>query len=272
MHGYSATISGGGLPATLRSIRLDDIRGDNSEMLFEFQVFSISGRECWASSANPRHDICIFAVAATDGTSLLMERQGMWDTVGRTPDQNTIALDWLSPTVVIKACRFGAVKLWDVRHRAENAGPRIQHPSDITHVRRIDENIIIVAGMEHTVKNVPFIRCTGRLTLQLRTYDLRYAKPDRADQCYDWFPTYHNTLSSPLSTGLDVHQNIVAAVTDDRRVQIFDVKKGVELSSGIRKARENYTCVRFVDEQTSGEALKLMVATGPRIDRWSFGI
>ena len=60
-------------------------------------------------------------------------------------------------------------------------------------------------------------------------------------------------------------------MTDDRRVQIFDVKKGVELNSGVENSRENYTSVRFVDEQMSGEGLKLMAAAGPRIEWWSFG-
>ena len=252
-------------------MRLDDIRGDNSEMLLKFQMSAISGGEYWASSANPCHDICIFAVASTGGTSIFKEAQGKWYELSTTPNRDTVALDWLNPNVVIKGRRFGAVKLWDIRNFAENAGPRIRHPTNITHVRRIDENMIAVAGMQHTVRRVPPIQCTARLTLQLRTYDLRYAKPGRAAQCYDWFPTYRNALSIPLSTGLDVHQNIVAAVTDDRKVQIFDIRKGVELSSGISNDFENYTSVRFVDEQASGEALKLMVATGPRIEWWSFG-
>ena len=186
-------------------------------------------------------------------------------------DRETVALDWLSPNVVIKAGIFGVVKLWDTRNFAENAGPRIRHPTDITHVRRIDENMIAVAGMQHTVRRVLPIQCTARLTLQLCTYDLRYAKPNCAAQYYDWFPTYRNNLSIHQSAGLDVHQNMLAAATDDGRVQIFDIRKGVELSSGISNDFENYTCVRFVDEQTSGEALKLMVAKGPRVEWWSFG-
>ena len=271
MHGYSATISGGGQPATLYPIRLDDIRGDNSEMPFAFQRFSIPGGVYRASSASPRHDICNFAVAASNGTSLLKEAQGEWTIVEKTPDQEVVALDWLSPTVIIKAGRFGAVKLWDIKYHAENSEPRIQHPTKITHVRRIDENIIAVAGTQDTVRTVTSIQCTVKLTLQLCTYDLRYAKPGRGNQYFDWFSTYRNNLSSHHSSGLDVHQNLMAAATDDGRVQIFDVRKGVELSSGISNDFENYTCVRFIDERTSGEALKLMVAMGPRIECWSFG-
>lgn len=73
-----------------------------------------------------------------------------------------------------------------------------------------------------------------------------------------------------LSIGLDVHRNLVAAATDDRRVQIFDVKKGAELVSGIKSLDENAPCVRFVDEQNSGNGLKLMVAAGESIHGWAF--
>lgn len=77
-------------------------------------------------------------------------------------------------------------------------------------------------------------------------------------------------MTNHLSIGLDVHRNLVAAATDDRRVQIFDVKKGVELESAIKSLVENAACVRFVDEQSSGNGLKLMVAAGASIDGWAF--
>ena len=234
-------------------------------------MFPIRGGVYWASSANPCHGTYSFAVAGSNGTSLLIDRQGDWGLEGKRWDRETVALDWLSPNVVIKACRFGSVRLWDTRNFAENAAPRIQHPANITHVRRIDENMIAVAGIQHTVREAPTIQCAAKLTVQLRTYDLRYTKPNRSAQCYDRFPTYRNNLLTHQPTGLDVHQNLLAAATDDGRVQLFDVKKGVELSSGISARFGNYTCVRFVDEQRSGEALKLMVATGPMIEWWSFG-
>ena len=67
-------------------------------------------------------------------------------------NSDTIALDWLSPNVVIEGCTFGAVKLSDNRIPTENDNPRIRHPTGISHVRRIDENMIVVAGMGHTVR------------------------------------------------------------------------------------------------------------------------
>lgn len=77
-------------------------------------------------------------------------------------------------------------------------------------------------------------------------------------------------MSNHLSVGLDVHRNLVAAATDDKRVQIFDVKNGVELASGMKNLAVNAACVKFVDEQRSGNGLKLMVAAGPKIEGWAF--
>ena len=77
-------------------------------------------------------------------------------------------------------------------------------------------------------------------------------------------------MLSHTSIGLDVHNNLVAAATDDRRVQIFDVKQAVELKSGIKTFGANAACVRFVNKQRSGDGLNLMVAAGPEIDEWAF--
>ena len=251
------------------ALHLDDIDHDYSRTVFEFPMYSIVRGVYWTSSASPRDDKCIFAVAASDGTSLLEAGQGVWS-LDKTPHLLSVALDWLSPNIYIRACSHGAVKLRDIRINAVNEGPRIWHPGRIHHVRRIDETIIAVAGNNDTVRKGSSIQCTTRLTLQLCTYDLRYAKADRTDQCFDSFPTYRNSLFT-RSSALDVHENLVAAATGDNRVQIFDVRKGVELTCGIRDRYQNYTCVKFVDEQESGEALKLMVAVGSKIEWWSFG-
>ena len=259
-----------GRPASLCALHLDDIDEDYSRGVFEFPMSPIRRGVYWTSSASPRDDKCIFAVAASDGTSLLEAGQGVW-LQSKNPDHHSRALDWLSPTIVIRANDRRAVNLWDTRIRAETEEARLRHPSQVHHVRRIDENIIVVAGLDNMVRKRPSVQCTARLTIQLCTYDLRYAKPERKNQCFDSFPTYRNSLFT-RSSALDVHENLVAAATGDGRVQIFDVRKGVELRSGIKNDYEHYKCVKFVDQQESGEALKLMVAAGERIEWWSFGV
>ena len=77
-------------------------------------------------------------------------------------------------------------------------------------------------------------------------------------------------MSVHQSVGLDVHRNLIAAASDDGRVQIFDIKKGVELVSGIKNLGANAPCVKFVDEQRSGNGLKVLVGAGSRIESWAF--
>ena len=73
-----------------------------------------------------------------------------------------------------------------------------------------------------------------------------------------------------LSVGLDVNGNLAAAATDDGRVHIFDVKRGLELDSGIKDLGSNAVCVRFVDEKKSRSGLKLMVAVNHTINEYIF--
>ena len=51
-----------------------------------------------------------------------------------------MTVDWLGPNVVLKGCREQrGMRLWDTRVGAESTEPRIQHSSNIIHVRSIDE-------------------------------------------------------------------------------------------------------------------------------------
>ena len=107
-----------------------------------------------ASTAHPHHGVTSFAVAASQNAFILRASQGRWTTEvnGRDPDApEVIAVDWLSPNVVIRGGNDGAVRLWDIRSHGESRENRIQHPSGINHVRRIDDNTIVVAGLESQV-------------------------------------------------------------------------------------------------------------------------
>lgn len=112
-----------------------------------------------ASAASPRDGLCIFAIAGSNGTVLLHEHEDTWRSERReTPEglREVVAVDWLGPNVVLEGYRNGAVRLWDTRSRAASTEPRIQHTSAINHVRNIDENLVVVAGLNNEVINGPF--------------------------------------------------------------------------------------------------------------------
>ena len=109
----------------------------------------------WASAANPCPDLCKFAIATAGGGILLRESQGRWTLECPQDQGDAVAVDWLSPTVVLTGCRLGEVRLWDTRSRAASIEPRIQHPIAINHVRSIDANVIVVAGLQNEVISSP---------------------------------------------------------------------------------------------------------------------
>lgn len=124
----------------------------------------------YASTANPFSEAARFAVATSHGATVLKESQGRWtDEVSRSHSdkQRVIAVDWLSPNIVIKGCKDGGVRLWDVRSRGESRRSRIQHPSQIKHARRIDENTIVVAGLRSQVNSLHRRWFLGLLTCQV---------------------------------------------------------------------------------------------------------
>ena len=75
---------------------------------------------------------------------------------------------------------------------------------------------------------------------------------DQATQYYHRFPTNRKSTASKSAIGFDVNDNLVAAATDNRSLQILDVKKLVEVDEGTKRLEKNAACVRFVDEERSG--------------------
>lgn len=110
----------------------------------------------WASAANPYSGAASFAIAASNGPLLLSYCEGgRWcrETVeGDNDAYEAMAVDWLSPHVMMDGGKDGGLRLWDIRGGRERRERRIQHPSQINHARKIDENMIVVAGLESQVR------------------------------------------------------------------------------------------------------------------------
>lgn len=122
----------------------------------------------WTSAANRRLGVCNFAIAASYGSVLLRKNGGPW-ILERSPSiyglREAVAVDWLSSDVVFKGHRDGAVRLWDTRCRPESREPRIQHSITINHVRSINENLVVVAGLQNEVMNGPFAQSMAGLII-----------------------------------------------------------------------------------------------------------
>ncbi|KAI4132361.1 MAG: hypothetical protein LQ338_000709 [Usnochroma carphineum] len=200
-----------------------------------------------------------------------------WSDDERSHD--TLAVDFWTHNNVLCGMRSGRVRMWDIR--ANGANVRLQHASCVSHVRAIDENKVLVAGLKN----------------QLALYDLRFIRPELDSSSpkskgKGKAPPYsdHNPPSLPLHSfptyrmkeylyprlGFDVHRNLVASGTEDKKVQIFDLHSGRELHIGNNDLLPNDTltgharCLKFVEHGFGGEGLRLLVANGARIDAWAW--
>ncbi|KAL9050809.1 MAG: hypothetical protein Q9206_004942 [Seirophora lacunosa] len=238
----------------------------------------------WCSAAGPHTRHPVFAVGTSHGAKLVGLREESvetwlqefdWPDDERTHD--TFAVDFWTRDNVMCGMRSGKVRMWDTR--ANGANVRLQHASCVSHIRAIDEHKVLVAGLRD----------------QLSVYDTRFITPIVDDLRRSWggkggkdhmhhppslplhtFPTYRMKEYLYPRLGFDVHRNLVASGTEDQRVQIFDLKSGLELGVGNQDLLPNDTltgharCVKFVDHDFNGDGLRLLVANGTRIDAWDW--
>ena len=177
-----------------------------------------------------------------------------------------LAIDWQNINVVLNGCRDKTVRLWDIRIGGlEGTSLRLRHPSTINHVRKLNENAIIVAGMER----------------QLCSYDLRFL-PNIATshgvghtRPFTTFPEYQTRELQAFSAGFDVYDDVVAAGvaegSEHYGVQLFDAKSGRQMNAPVRNefpGGAQPRCVKFVGGSHLWPAPSLMYSSGNVIQEW----
>ncbi len=226
-------------------------------------------RGFFSSVANPFSTSNAFAIGTARGTCLVAEAEAQWqwsasttfsNIVGKGTRSDILAVSWLDANVVVNGSRDRKVLLWDTRDPAGTA-LRFMAPSTISHVKALDANRILVAGIED----------------KLQVYDLRHPHSSRP-----WltFPAYKNRDSIHL--GLDTHANLVAAGQTDDCVRVFDSWTGKEIPLRVREGdvvgsgrnQGPVACVKFVDGEQGfvgergGRGLRLVVAGDRGVENW----
>ena len=257
------------LPPELRNT-VPELTTDGSVQLRMQSLFPI-----WAASACPCSTRSDFALATERGTMLVVEDETGWGygqyqlfANANNDNQSTdvLAVDWQNINVVLSGCRDRTVRLWDVRvGEPHGTSLRLRHSSTINHVRKLNDNSIIVAGMER----------------QLCSYDLRflpnidtfYGPPPTRP--FTTFPEYKTHENQMFSVGFDVSEDVVAAgVAEDGEqhgVQLFDAKSGRQMSASIRNEFPGGApprCVKLVGGSHSWPAPSLMYSSSNGINRW----
>ncbi|KAL9607206.1 MAG: hypothetical protein Q9167_007858 [Letrouitia subvulpina] len=231
----------------------------------EGPIVSLQFREeCTISTAaaGPQADDLVVALAIDD-TVLEYKGQGL-QLSGIGPlgsGSDTLSVDYQDRNVIMSGYRNSLVRLWDTRSRASTV--RLRSPCSVAHVRAMTGHRIAVAGLRNT----------------LCVYDLRFTKEHREGVVTDPFLTFseHKNLSTLRpQLGFDVHQNLVAAATDDKSFYIFDTVSGQVLPIGgsyewSGSLEGLARCIKFVDDDGGwGDGLRLLVAHGGRIDEWAW--
>jgi hypothetical protein len=196
-------------------------------------------------SFSRRRDVTMYSSAAANNSSPLLFAFGSSDGI-LTIDKTRLDLKWLKPIVMhnvwalefqsdkndvlLSGGRGGFLQCNDLRdsRTLTDSSTIITHPSSITHIKQLDSNRILVAGLESS----------------LCQYDIRYLKSDTGTRVVSHeqpihrlatstsqttaksctrtilqYPDYHNTATRNVGFDVDLETGVIAAAQEVNSVQ-----------------------------------------------------
>ncbi|KAI9836192.1 MAG: hypothetical protein M1819_001529 [Sarea resinae] len=197
------------------------------------------------------------AIGTSSGINLLQETTSNWDEQ-QTVDfpSDVLALEFLSPTIIAAGLRDSTVRLYD--QRSAGKALRLRHSSSVTGIKQVDEFRVVVCGIKSS----------------LRLYDLRYQSSGNSSRKRNHSPStlpvydypHNNEYRLDLGFDVDTETGLIAAATEDKRVQIFSLHTGERLASpAFQKPFQDFpTAVQFatMSEEKRDDSKSLVVAAG----------
>ncbi|XDG03357.1 hypothetical protein ABKA04_002972 [Annulohypoxylon sp. FPYF3050] len=182
-------------------------------------------------------------LVGTDSGLMKLTKTGLFTLITPPPEQNTdvypnaklfgtmfgVDCHRTNPNVVFCGGRPGKLFIGDLRQQPYDWNC-IQLPQSISHVRAVDDNQVLVAGLRS----------------MMSVYDVRFCDLANVNETYDisWGPKRHIAGNpvvtmpgyesySRYNTGFDLDRSmgIVAASHDDNKVALFSVRSGRRLPS-----------------------------------------
>lgn len=227
-----------------------------------WQLIFSDAFQCFVTAPKPDPASTVFLVGGSRGTVIVTGGESRWETKMQYSARQVTSVDWLDANTYLTGERSGAVRLWDIRN--DGMSLRFEFPSAINHAKKLGDQRIVVAGVQNN----------------LMSYDLRSPLAFDANAMsrpYMKFDTYRNWDHNNFSTSLAVHENLIAASTDDNQVQLFNGCTGREIKIGSGTAFGNLghqvRCLRFADHELiteDGTGPRLYVAAGPTVQEWTW--
>ncbi|KAL7271425.1 hypothetical protein RUND412_005821 [Rhizina undulata] len=262
-----ASCLGGNVGPSVYLTRLPDPDSDETHIPGQSLAFGQQIRSIWTSVPSPFNGNML--LGTTMGVVWLEEHPYDWNIHVFSTGSDAFAVEFSqsNPHFFFCGARDGGMRLSDIRLRTarQNEDPRaeivVRHGSAITHLRHINEMMVLVNGLQGCAM-----------------YDLRYphpaspsaefARPTRPAIQYEKVTRHAKGEMVGLGFDLNRDRKVIAVTNQDNFVKLFSTETGDALDSPVsREKLANVSrCVRF-DVQDRSESL--FVANGPRLELYA---
>lgn len=103
----------------------------------------------FSSAGNPVAHNSMFLIGSTAGAALVSPEPPDNINPSIHTGSDVLAVDWVNASIAVLGTRNGSIHLWDTR--AQGSALRLHHGSCISKLRQLDQNLLVVAGLEHSL-------------------------------------------------------------------------------------------------------------------------
>lgn len=178
--------------------------------------------DIYSSTPAPSESPLAFAFGSTYGILVLDKHSGdlSWVNFDRFPQhkspKDVFALEFSADNhnILLSGCRKGILNFTDLRVPTSNSDI-INHPSTITHVRQLDKNRVIVAGLNSSLcqYDLRFLGETTNFTSSPQIPNKSF-RNRRITSPVVQYPGYHNDSSIHMGFDIDLETGTVAAAQE----------------------------------------------------------
>lgn len=228
-----------------------------------------------------------FVIASQHGV-LIVGKDNTMNYRQQIDSQEVLAVECLShhPTVILAGTRRGLIHLIDIRLEDTKLRSRlgaIKHPGAICSIKQIDDNLVVVAGLNSTLCNYDLRYCKRQGRPKLWADSAAWSEsgismPPSIKDIYVTtpiltYPDHSNDAHLDLGFDVDAEAGIAAVVQDDENntIKVFSLKSGevvrtldaTEVGGSFDAASAK--ALRFVKDRKDGGMKSLWVAKGTKM-------